>query len=297
MKKILVYGLCAVLTLSSCSSTGEGAYMGSQIGAILGSAIGGISSGWRGSDIGTVVGMAGGAVAGAAIGSAGEKARQKEYEQRVSRAEERLQRARANRQAAERTQQNGYDTIDDSGFDPTHSGDDRIVFESDENTMANTGMVAEVPEIRADDLYRKPLQPAAELSVDQLREMHRNGQRIGQRPAIEVRRVTFTDSDGDGRIGPGEDCKVSFEIMNNTREVIHNLRPFVTDTTANKRIKISQGIQVESIAPGTGIRYTATVSGSRKLKDGTVVLRVGVEHDGSRVSAEDEILTVKTHRR
>lgn len=285
MRKILAYALCAVLTLSSCNSTGEGAYMGSQIGAVLGSAIGGIAGGWRGSDIGTVVGMAGGAVAGAAVGNANEKARMKDYER------ERNERAQRRHESQMRVQDRqmqaqgqpdaygnaggGYAEADDSGFDPTHSGDDRIVF----------------------DAGNEPVQASAELSVDQLSSLNRDSRKFKLRPAIEVRRVTFTDADGDGQIGSGEECKVSFEIMNNTREVMHNLRPFVTDTTGNKRISISQSILVESIAPGTGVRYTATVLGGRKLKDGTAVLRVGVEHDGRKVAAEDELLTIITRRR
>lgn len=285
MRKILAYALCAVLTLSSCNSTGEGAYMGSQIGAVLGSAIGGIAGGWRGSDIGTVVGMAGGAVAGAAVGNANEKARMKDYER------ERNERAQRRHESQMRVQDRqmqaqgqpdaygnasgGYAEADDSGFDPTHSGDDRIVF----------------------DAGNEPVQASAELSVDQLSNLNRDSRKFKIRPAIEVRRVTFTDADGDGQIGSGEECKVSFEIMNNTREVMHNLRPFVADTTGNKRISISQSILVESIAPGTGVRYTATVLGGRKLKDGTAVLRVGVEHDGRKIAAEDELLTITTRRR
>lgn len=278
MRNILAYALCAVLTLSSCNSTGEGAYMGSQIGAVLGSAIGGIAGGWRGSDIGTVVGMAGGAVAGAAVGNANEKARMKDYErERNERAQRRheSQMQAQDRQDAYGNAGGGYAEADDSGFDPTHSGDDRIVF----------------------DAGNEPVQASAELSVDQLSSLNRDSRKFKLHPAIEVRRVTFTDADGDGQIGSGEECKVSFEIMNNTREVMHNLRPFVTDTTGNKRISISQSILVESIAPGTGVRYTATVLGGRKLKDGTAVLRVGVEHDGRKVAAEDELLTITTRRR
>ncbi len=315
MRKILAYALCVVLTLSSCSSTGEGAYMGSQIGAVLGSAIGGISGGWRGSDIGTVVGMAGGAVAGAAIGSANEKARIKDYERERN---ERLQRRHddmmqvQNRQvhisdrpvqAEERqihvtagedvygtTGNIGVGSADDSGFDPTHSGDDRITFDTDDSATFGSDDSATFDS-------DNQAQHSTELSVGQLGNLNRDSRKFALRPALEVRRVTFTDADGDGRIGSGEECKVSFEIMNNTRKVMHNLRPFVTDTTGNKRIIISQSILVESIAPGTGVRYTATVLGGRKLKDGTAVLRVGVEHDGHEVSAENELLTIATHRR
>ena len=43
-----------------------------------------------------------------------------------------------------------------------------------------------------------------------------------------------------------------------------------------KNIYISPSVMIEKIAPGEGIRYTATVYGGEKLKNGEVVLRVTV---------------------
>jgi hypothetical protein len=84
MKKIWVYGLCAVFMLSGCAtSAGTGAYMGGQFGHAIGSAVGGISNGWRGSNVGALIGLAGGAIAGAAIGSAVDHAQQRRYERQM----------------------------------------------------------------------------------------------------------------------------------------------------------------------------------------------------------------------
>lgn len=67
--------LGAVLLLSGCNSTGEGAYVGGQFGYVLGSAIGGITGGGRGHDWGALIGTVSGAATGAAVGAAKENAR------------------------------------------------------------------------------------------------------------------------------------------------------------------------------------------------------------------------------
>ena len=127
MKKLLVISVSVMLMLSSCGTyTGSGAATGGYFGSIIGSAIGGITGGWRGSDIGSLVGLAGGAVVGAAIGAAADNAEQQKYEDYKAQREERL-RNMQRRDAPEL----GYDN-DDSGFDSSNSGDDRL-FGFDEN--------------------------------------------------------------------------------------------------------------------------------------------------------------------
>lgn len=115
MKKMIFITMLSILTMSSCSTyTANGAMTGGMFGAMIGSSIGGISGGWRGSHVGQVVGMASGAAIGAAIGAAEEKKQEEKMQQyRLEQAQRRAARQRA------------YSS-DDSGFDPTNSGDDRI---------------------------------------------------------------------------------------------------------------------------------------------------------------------------
>ncbi len=113
--------LGAALLLSSCYSTGEGAFVGGQFGYVIGSAIGGITGGPRGHDLGALIGTVGGVAAGAAIGAASENAREQQ-------ASETAAARRSNRDS-------GYDSgysnressrYDDSGYDPRGRGDDRV---------------------------------------------------------------------------------------------------------------------------------------------------------------------------
>jgi hypothetical protein len=123
MKRIGLWVVGATLLLSSCDTyTGQGAAVGGTFGSILGSAIGGIAGGWRGSDIGTIVGMAGGAAVGAAIGAQADKAEAEKYAA-YKRDRERRRAERENQYGDDYEPRGNYDN---SGFDGTNSGDDRI---------------------------------------------------------------------------------------------------------------------------------------------------------------------------
>lgn len=236
MKKFIVISLAGAMLLSSCSTTESGASNGAFFGSILGSAIGGITGGYRGSDIGTIVGMAGGAVVGAAIGQASEKEDQRKYDEYMRR----------------RNDRSGFDPNnggnDQSGFDPNNGGDDRIVME--EEVPSNT------------------------VSLDELKRME--GFNVNINESIQLRHEDFSDANGDGFITPGEECKVSFEIMNNSDVEIFDVIPTVIETTGNKHIHISPTVRIESIRPHQGVRYTATVLADKRLKDGNAVIRVTV---------------------
>ena len=236
MKKFIVISLAGAMLLSSCSTTESGASNGAFFGSILGSAIGGITGGYRGSDIGTIVGMAGGAVVGAAIGQASEKEDQRKYDEYMRR----------------RNDRSGFDPNnggnDQSGFDPNNGGDARIVMEEEV--------------------------PSQTVTLDELKRME--GFNVNINESIHLRHEDFSDANGDGFITPGEECKVSFEIMNNSDVEIFDVIPTVIETTGNKHIHISPTVRIESIRPHQGVRYTATVLADKRLKDGNAVIRVTV---------------------
>lgn len=117
MRKLMTLSMGALLLLSSCGSyTATGAYVGGTFGNVLGSAIGGISGGYHGHHVGSLIGTLGGVVAGAAVGAAVDNARQRRTEGVDSRARQHAQ------GADERP------VRDNSGFDPSMRGDDRVDF-------------------------------------------------------------------------------------------------------------------------------------------------------------------------
>lgn len=268
MKKTLIYSTCAALTLSSCYSTGQGAYAGASLGSIIGSAIGGINGGPRGSDMGTLIGMAGGAIVGAAIGNASEKAQASEYQRHKEEIYGR------------------HDEGDGSGFDPNNGGDDRIEFDGGAPSTPSHPTMGEAT-LNA---------PAREVSLHGLADMGGEHQ-FKLEELTEMRNASFTDESGDGALQAGETGKVVFEIMNNAQTPLLDVVPTVAEATGNKHIHISPSIRVESIAPHQGVRYTATIWADRRLKDGSITLKATATQNGNEIIKQAKVFTVKTSRK
>ena len=274
MKKTVVVSLGALMLLSSCGTyTGAGAITGGSFGSIIGSAIGGISGGWRGSNVGSLIGMAGGAVVGAAIGSAADKAEQQRYEEYAQqRRYEDYRRTRASErrmsQYGQNGEQRGYDNQrgygnDQSGFDSSNSGDDRLYgFDEDFNAKPDSVSVTA-------------------LSL----------------PAIEIRNPHIIDASRDGYLNRGEECRVVFEIFNNSTKPAFRIQPSVSEVTGNRHIRVSQNVLVESIMPGKGIRYTAIVKADDRLKDGEAVIRIGVLQRNKEITSQTKEFTIQTSKR
>jgi len=287
MRKGFILTICAALIVSGCTtSTGASAYGGASLGSILGSAIGGISGGPRGSDIGTIVGMAGGAVIGAAVGNAAEKAQQDKYrkyqEEREARYSRGYQQREYNNNAPD------VQNYDESGFDPTNSGDDRITLEPSSNETPK--------DVRPNNDVYTTVQPRS-YSPQQPPSDIASGYSFKYNSLVEIRKASFVDQNGDGIIRAGEVCKVTFEIMNRSDLTLYDVQPIVIETSGNKHIHVSPGLHVESIAPHKGVRYTATVAADKRLKDGQVVLKVAVAQGNNEITSQVKEFTVTTQRK
>lgn len=296
MKKNIVIAMSAVLLLGSCDSyTGAGAYMGSSLGSVLGSAIGGIAGGLRGSDIGTLVGAATGAVVGAAVGDAADQnARQQQHEY-LSQRNQRIQASKQRRNYShtecddtynipmqprlsapekrmyEQPQSNndnegGYQIDPSQMIDESNSGDDRIDFDTDNDDSAT----------------QQPVSSSADNAAPQQK--------------LELRNVVFSDDSHDGVLSGDETGTVVFELFNRSSAMVTDVVPTVQAEKGTGNISISPSIRVESIAPGHGIRYTATVKAGRKIKDGSVKLYVSAMRNGRPLSYTT-VVDVPTRRR
>ena len=222
--------------LLSSCSTTES---GASNGAFFGSILGSAIGGITGGYRGSDIGTIVGMAGGAVVGAAIGQASEKEEQRKY---DEYMRR---------RNDQSGFDPNnggDQSGFDPTNGGDDRIVMEEEV--------------------------PSQTVTLDELKRME--GFNVNINESIHLRHEDFSDANGDGFITPGEECKVSFEIMNNSDVEIFDVIPTVIETTGNKHIHISPTVRIESIRPHQGVRYTATVLADKRLKDGNAVIRVTV---------------------
>jgi hypothetical protein len=272
MKKVAILAVGAALLMSSCGSyMASGAYAGSSLGSILGSAIGGLTNGPRGSDWGSIIGMAGGAVVGGAIGNAVDKAQQERLAERYERmpvTEESRQSGYSNRQQA--TQ--GYD----SGFSPDNLGDDRIEF--DAAPPASSAMGSSAPSVSSRSLSSG------------IASVPSHGAKL------VISNVVYNDQNDDNVLKAGEVNKISFDLKNMSSQTIYNVQPQVLETTGNRHVLVSPSILVESIAPGSGIRYTATVVGDRSLRKGMVCFEIRATAANG-VSAAPESIELTTSRR
>ncbi len=281
--------MCGAVMLNSCGTTESGAYNGAWFGSILGSAIGGISDGPRGSDWGTIIGMAGGAVVGGAIGNAKEKATKEKLDRYHERIEQK-ERARYD------TDNRGYEvrgtryengSSNDGGyFDPQNSGDDRITLEGMEAPATRLDAGNEQPvvgeSIRMDELKARSNDETT-IHVNDLTDMNAN------RDALQISNIRFIDNNGDGILQAGETAKITFEIRNRSRHNIRDVRPMVVETTGNRYVMVSPGIEVESIAPGSGIKYTASVMAMKRLKAGELLFQLSTLYGNDRQSEVKEL--------
>lgn len=267
--------LGSLLLMSSCGTyTGTGAYAGGMMGAVLGSAIGGISGGWRGSDLGTVVGMAGGAAVGAAIGAAADQKEAERYE--------RYERSRNYSPTPRDTygQQGSYSQQGSYGQDNGQYADDRIDFDAPGPRGSSGNYSAATP---------RSYTPSASTVEP--------GYKVKYNANIEIRNARVIDDDHDGIIRRGEQCRITFEIMNHSSQTIYDVQPTVFDTTGNKHIHISPNLHVESIGPHSGVRYTATILADRKLKDGTAVIRVAVAQGNREITSQVQEFVLQTRKK
>ena len=222
--------------LLSSCSTTES---GASNGAFFGSILGSAIGGITGGYRGSDIGTIVGMAGGAVVGAAIGQASEKEEQRKY---DEYMRR---------RNDRSGFDPNnggDQSGFDPNNGGDDRIMMEEEV--------------------------PSQTVTLDELKRME--GFNVNINESIHLRHEDFSDANGDGFITPGEECKVSFEIMNNSDVEIFDVIPTVIETTGNKHIHISPTVRIESIRPHQGVRYTATVLADKRLKDGNAVIRVTV---------------------
>lgn len=281
--------MCSAVMLNSCGTTESGAYNGAWFGSILGSAIGGISDGPRGSDWGTIIGMAGGAVVGGAIGNAKEKATKEKLDRYHERIEQK-ERARYdsdNRGYEVRGTRYENGASNDGGyFDPQNSGDDRITLEGMEAPATLLDAGSEQPvvgeSIRMDELKARSNDETT-IHVNELMDMNAN------RDALQISNIRFIDNNGDGILQAGETAKITFEIRNRSRHNIRDVRPMVVETTGNRYVMVSPGIEVESIAPGSGIKYTASVMATKRLKAGELLFQLSTLYGNDRQSEVKEL--------
>ncbi len=98
---------------------------------------------------------------------------------------------------------------------------------------------------------------------------------------LQLRNLRFVGQDGNDAINRNEICKVVFELANLSGHIVYNVVPSIFEVSGNEHIEVSPSTNIESIAHGDAIRYTATMRADSRLKAGTATFRIAVSTDGS----------------
>lgn len=112
---------------------------------------------------------------------------------------------------------------------------------------------------------------------------------------LKVRNIRFIDDNRNHAINAAESCKVIFDIVNESSRTAYRVVPIVETVGKAKHIGISSPVMIEQIQPKEGFRYTATIYGGNKLKNGEVTFRVGVADEAGYLSDRQEF-TLPTQR-
>ena len=101
-----------------------------------------------------------------------------------------------------------------------------------------------------------------------------------------MQNVRFVDENHNDCIDAGEHTKIVFDIRNVGRDFVYDIAPVIT-VTGTKQIYLSPTAIISELAPGKGVRYTAEVVATSKLKNGSAEFAIGFS-DG------DKFYTVRT---
>ncbi|MBO4719104.1 MAG: hypothetical protein J5658_04430 [Prevotella sp.] len=241
------------------SSCGTYTAQGAATGGWFGSMIGSAIGGISGGHRGSDIGSLIGMAGGAMIGAAIGQAADDAEQQKYE--EYKAARQRSKQRTAVQRQADDYAYSDDSGFDANNGGDDRLFGFGEDLGGPSSYSDATIPE------------------------------------ALEIRNARILDASRDGMLMRGEEARVVFEIYNNSSKPVFGVQPSVSEISGNKHIHISENILIESIAPGKGIRYTASIKADSGLKDGQAVIRIGVLQANKEITSQTRQFTIQTNKK
>ena len=241
------------------SSCGTYAGQGAATGGWFGSMIGSAVGGISGGRHGSHVGSLIGMAGGAIVGAAIGQAADDAEQQKYE--DYKAARQRNRQRTVSPRQTDDYAYSGDSGFDANNGGDDRLY-----------GF--------GEDFGGPSAYSGATAPID-----------------LEIRNARILDASRDGMLMRGEEARVVFEIYNNSPKPVFGVQPSVSEVSGNKHIHISENILIESIEPGKGVRYTASIKADSNLKDGEAVIRIGVLQANKEITSQSRQFTIQTRKR
>ncbi len=106
---------------------------------------------------------------------------------------------------------------------------------------------------------------------------------LSKQSVLKIQNIRFIDDGRNQVINSNEECKIIFEVVNDTDYPVLDVTPMVEEISGQKNIYISPSAGVEKIEAHDGIRYTAFVH-SGKIQDGEAAFRVYAVEQSGKVS-------------
>lgn len=106
------------------------------------------------------------------------------------------------------------------------------------------------------------------------RDDYRQNNRRSPFADIEIQNLRYVDENNNSSIDAGEHAKLVFDIRNTGRDYVYDIAPVIT-VAGTKQIYLSPTAIISELAPGKGVRYTAEVVATSKLKNGTADFTIG----------------------
>ena len=105
---------------------------------------------------------------------------------------------------------------------------------------------------------------------------------------LRITNIRFIDDNRNHIIDAEENCKLIFDIVNEGDVSAYNITPVIEEVTGMKHIGISPSAQISYLPQGDRVRYTATISGGKRLKSGEAVFRVYTTESNGAISGTHE---------
>lgn len=105
---------------------------------------------------------------------------------------------------------------------------------------------------------------------------------------LQIINIRFVDDNRNHTIDANENCKLVFDIVNEGDVSAYNITPIVEEISGMKQITISPSAQISYLPQGDRVRYTATIMGGKRLKDGEAVFRVYTSESNGAISDSHE---------
>lgn len=240
------------------SSCGTYTADGAVTGGWFGSMIGSAIGGITGGHRGSDIGSLVGMAGGAIVGAAIGQAADDAEQRKYE--DYKAARQRNRQRTASQRQVDDYAYSTDSGFDANNGGDDRLFGFGEDLGGPSSYNAVSVPE------------------------------------ALEIRNPRIVDSSRDGVLTRGEEARMVFEIYNNSSKPVFGVQPAVSEITGNRHIQVSENILIESIAPGKGVRYTASIKADSGLKNGEAIIRIGVLQANKEITSQTRQFVIQTRK-